>query len=337
MGCAARHGEAQLKALQLREPRTFDVIDVDYPRLDPGHAGQLIVRARFISFCGSDTPFFSGKKPDLRYPLLPGAHVHECVGTVVESSSADFAPGDSVAAIPDNDAGLAEYFLSDDSRAVRLPASLDPCGESTLIQPLSTVLFAVEQLGNLQGRSVAVVGLGAIGLMFCRLLRQGGAERVIGIDPLAYRCAVGKEHGTTQTFPMSAAELVLASKQGLDNWIPPDLCIEAVGHQRQTMNDCIQLVRPRGEILAFGVPDHPGYTIDFECFFRKNAVLRAAVTPPWATYLAKARDLFLAQREEFAALVTHRFPIQDTAQAFQLYEQRRDGILKALLCAPFAC
>ena len=44
----------------------------------------------------------------------------------------------------------------------------------------------------------------------------------------------------------------------------------------------------------------------------------------------KARDLFLACREELASLVTHRFPIQDAEKAFTLYERHEDGILKAV-------
>jgi L-iditol 2-dehydrogenase len=324
-----------MKALQLRAPRTFEMVELDPPQLDPARPGQLLLRARFVSMCGSDLPFFTGGKPNLRYPLVPGAHVHECVGKVVASNSDNYQPGDTLAALPDRDAGLAEFFLADASRAVRLPASLEMCGESTLIQPLSTVLFAIDQLGSLEGRAVAVVGLGAIGLMFCRLLRQGGAAHILGIDPLAYRCTAARQNGATRAYAMPASELALRSRASLDGWVPPDLCIEAVGHQMQTLNDCIQLVRPRGEVLAFGVPDHPAYTIEFEAFFRKNGVLRAVVTPPWAEYLEKARDLFLAQREELAALVTHRFPIQAATQAFELYERRTDGILKALLIASF--
>jgi len=324
-----------MKALQLLQPRTFEVVELDAPRLDPARPGHLLVRTRFVSFCGSDTPFFTGSKSWLHYPLRPGAHVHESVGTIVASNSPSFHPGDLVAAIPDGDAGLAEFYLADAARAAQLPLSLETCGECTLIQPLSTVLYALDQLGSLQGRVVAVVGLGAIGLMFCRLLRQRGADHVIGIDPLPTRCAAAEAHGATRVYARPASEVAQAAGDGLDGWIAPDLCIEAVGHQVQTINDCIHLVRPHGEILAFGVPDQPDYTIDFEGFFRKNAVLRAVVTPPWAEYLGKARDLFMAQRENWSALVTHRFPIRAARRAFELYERHADGIIKALLDASF--
>ena len=74
-------------------------------------------------------------------------------------------------------------------------------------------------------------------------------------------------------------------------WIPPDICIEAVGHQMDTINDCLELVRKYGTVVAFGVPDHPVYALEYETFFRKNAVLMGTVTPDWAEYLPKARRL----------------------------------------------
>ena len=328
-------GGLLVKALQLRRPRHFELVEVDAPRLDPLRTDQLLIRTQFVSFCGSDIPFFAGAKPGQPYPLEPGAHVHECVGTVEAGSSPGFHPGDWVAAIPDNDAGLAEFFQASAARAVRLPPSLEGCGESTLIQPLSTVLFAIDQLGNLEGRAVAVVGLGAIGLMFCRALRQAASAHIIGIDPLPYRCEAGLRHGATQVHSLTASEAALRSPADLADWITPDLCIEAVGHQIQTLNDCIQLVRMRGEILAFGVPDQRIYDLEFETFFRKNAVLRAVVTPPWSAYLVKARDLFLEEKVELSALVTHRFPIMAATQAFELYVRRGDAIIKSVLHAPF--
>ena len=77
--------------------------------------------------------------------------------------------------------------------------------------------------------------------------------------------------------------------------MPPDICIEAVGHQMETLNDCLELVRQQGTVLAFGVPDQPVYAIEYETFFRKNAHLIACVTPDWSEYLAK-HGMFFLQR-----------------------------------------
>lgn len=100
-----------------------------------------------------------------------------------------------------------------------------------------------------------------------------------------------------------------------------------------TVNDCLELVRRRGTVAAFGVPDDPVYALEYEFFFRKNALLMATVTPDWKEYLARARDLFLENREELSKLVTHRLPIRDAEKAFGIYERHEDGIVKAALDA----
>jgi L-iditol 2-dehydrogenase len=328
-------GEANrlMKALQVVQPRIFVSIQASVPHLSPDEPDRLLVRTGWVAVCGSDIPFFAGSKRGSRYPFPPGAPMHECTGQVVESTSEMFQAGDRVVAIPEGDLGLAEFFVARATKAVRLPPELADCSASCLIQPLATVMSAVDRLGDIRGRSIAVVGLGPMGLSFCWLLRKRGAGYIAGIDPCAYRCRVAEGLGADATFPTRSIEVVHVGRRDPGAWDPPEICIEAVGHQMETLNDCLALVRKQGTVVAFGVPDQPVYAIEFETFFRKNEHLIAAVTPDWGEYLAKACDLFFSCRDELSALVTHRFPIQDAAKAFTLYEQRENGVLKVLLDA----
>jgi threonine dehydrogenase-like Zn-dependent dehydrogenase len=322
-----------MKALQVVRPRSFATVQLPVPDLGSGGADRLLIRTRWVSMCGSDIPFFTGNKRFKTYPLPPGAPIHECAGQVVESTSNLFQPGDQVIAIPEGDQGLAEFFVAQAAKAAHLPPDLAGRDTSCMIQPLSTVLNAVDRLGDIQGQSIAVVGLGSIGLFFCRLLKKRGAGRIVGIDPIAYRCRLAEALGASRTFPLRSIEVVHLARQAPGEWEQPDICIEAVGHQTETLNDCFELIRKRGTVLAFGVPDQPVYAVEFETFFRKNAQLVAVVTPEWTRYLARARDLFVECREELEALVTHRFSIRDAGQAFTMYERREQGIIKAVLDA----
>jgi threonine dehydrogenase-like Zn-dependent dehydrogenase len=281
--------------------------------------------------CGSDIPFFTGNKRHKTYPLPVGAPVHECLGQVIESSSSLFLPGDRVVAIPEGDQGLAEFFVARSAKAVQLPADVADNGAACLIQPLSTVINALDRLGNVQGQSVAVIGLGSIGLLFCWLLQKRGAARIVGIDPLAQRCQVAQQMGANEVIPARSIEVCHTMRQNPDRWDAPDICIEAVGHQMETLNDCLALVKQQGTVLAFGVPDQPVYAVEYETFFRKNAHLIACVTPDWSQYLSKSRDVFSASRHELESLFTHRLPIREAEKAFTLYERHEDGILKALI------
>lgn len=322
-----------MKALHLIAPRSFERVDIPNPSLPRNSHEHLVVRTAFVSLCGSDIPFFTGRKRLRPYPMPPGTPVHECVGEVMESTSDQFRPGDRVLSIPDGDQGLAEYFLAQASRTIHLKGSIEDPGAACIIQPLSTVVNAVDRLGDVRGKSIAVVGLGSIGLFFCWLAARRGAGAVIGIDPIESRCRAAKACGATQTICGSSIEVVHRSRAAGSAWSFPDICIEAVGHQMDTINDALELVRRRGAVLAFGVPDHNVYALEYETFFRKNVILIAAVTPDWTDYLAKARDLFLANQKELSAFVTHRLPIRDAQKAFKMYEQHADGIIKAVIDA----
>ena len=320
-----------MKALQVVKPRHFAQVLAVNPDLEAAGADRILVQPEWVSMCGSDIPFFTGSKRHKTYPLPVAAPIHECVGRVVESTSNLFQSGDRVVAIPESDQGLSEYFVAQAAKAVILPADLDDNGTSCLIQPLSTVINAVDRLGNIAGKSVAVIGLGSIGLFFCWMLKKRGAAQIIGIDPLEERCRVAAGMGATECLTTRSLEVLHDARQESGKWDAPDICIEAVGHQMDTLNDCLALVRQEGTVLAFGVPDQPVYAFEYETFFRKNAHLIATVTPIWSEYLAISRNVFLSAREELESLVTHRFPIREAAQAFTMYEKHEDGILKALI------
>ncbi len=169
--------------------------------------------------------------------------------------------------------------------------------------------------------------------MFCWLLRQQGAARIMGIDPCESRCELALQFGATDVRPARSLEVVHAARQSPQQWEQPDIIVEAVGHNTETINDCFELVKRRGTVLAFGVPDQNVYPIEYESFFRKNAHLIAAVTPDWSPYLLKARDLFLSCRNELRPLITHHFSILEAGAAYTMYERHAAGIIKPLLDA----
>ena len=320
-----------MKALQVIRPHSFSTVEVPMAHLDANTSDHILVRTTWVSMCGSDIPFFNGSKRFITYPLAWGAHIHECVGQVVESTSDRFQVGEWVVAIPENDQGLAEFFIANSSKAVLLPNDQGDYSDCCLIQPLSTVMNAVDRLGDISGRSVAVIGLGSIGLLFCLLLKKYGIGWITGIDPIRWRCQVAEDLGVDKTYPMRSIEVVHLGRLNPDQWESPEICIEAVGHDMEPLNDCFELIQKQGMVIAFGVPDQPVYAIEFETFFRKNAHLLAVVNPVWQDYLQKSCNLFFENRNELTSLITHRFAIKEAEKAFKFYEDHEDGVLKVVL------
>lgn len=320
-----------MKALQVVKPGEFEQVHVSVPKLSSVDNDTLLVKTEWATLCASDIAFFAGNKRHRTYPLEPAAPIHECVGEVMESSSVSFRPGDRVLAIPDENKGLAEIFLARASKAVVLPGEINDYGAACLIQPLSTVMSSIDRLGDISGKSVAVVGLGPMGLLLCWYAAVRGAGTVVGIDPVAERCRIAGKLGEARTICSRSIEVAHTARSFPREWEPVDICMEAVGHQMDTINDCLELVRKYGTVVAFGVPDSTVYALEYEVFFRKNALLMATVTPEWAEYLVKARDLYLENVEVLSLLATPRMPVREAEKAFRMYERHEEGVLKAVL------
>jgi threonine dehydrogenase-like Zn-dependent dehydrogenase len=317
-----------MRALQVVKPRQFRVIETARPETGDN---QILVRLGKAVLCGSDIPKFTGMWRGLQYPLPPGMPIHECVGVVVDSHSPCFQVGDRVVAVPSGDQGLAEYYVADAIKAVCIPESLVDSDTNLLIQPLSTVVYALDRLSDIAGCTAIVVGLGPIGLLAVWLLSKYGAGRIIGVDPFAWRCEAACSVGAARTFEIHSDRLVSLTVQDT-TWEPADICIEAVGQQTRTINDCLHLVRRCGQVLAMGVPLDPIYPFEFTRFFRQNIHLIGSVTPPDETYMVRAADLIGRYGQELAFLITHRFALDKTAEAFTLYETRTgDHPLKVLI------
>ena len=316
-----------MKALQLVKPRQFQAVEIARPEIDDA---QILVRLEGAVLCGSDIPKFTGMWPGLQWPLPPGMPIHECVGMVMESRSPRFQVGDRVVAVPRGDRGLAEYYVADENKAIVIPEPLLHSEARLLIQPLSTVVYALDRLGNVTGRTAVVVGLGPIGLLTTWLLHQYGA-RVAGVDPIPSRCQVAQRLGAERTFALPSERLLSTICQG-EEWEPPDIVVEAVGQQTRTINDCLYLARRGGTVLALGVPLEPVYPFEFTKFFRQNIDLIASVTPPDETYMLRAAELVGRHEPELAPLITHRFIPDHAAEAFSMYETRTgDHPLKILI------
>jgi threonine dehydrogenase-like Zn-dependent dehydrogenase len=316
-----------VKALHLVKPRQFEIVQVATPEIGND---QILVRLGKVVLCGSDIPKFAGTWPGLEYPLPPGMPIHECVGVVVDSRSPRFRVGDPVVAVPRGDQGLAEYYVADAVKAIRIPEQLIRSEANLLIQPLSTVVYALDRLVDMTGSAALVVGLGPIGLLTTWLLDQYGA-RVLGADPIAWRCDAARCLGAVRTFELHSERLLpFVARDG--TWEPADICVEAVGQQTRTINDCLYLVRHGGQVLALGVPLEPVYPFDYTRFFRQNVNLVASVTPPDETYMLRAAELVGQHEQELAFLITHRFTLADAAEAYALYERPAEGrSLKVML------
>jgi threonine dehydrogenase-like Zn-dependent dehydrogenase len=337
-------------AAQIIAPRRIKVTDVAEPTV---RDGQIKIKMETACLCGSDTPLFDYdhnalneqnlREPAKRfsvpfvnyagdpYPMQVGQSVHECLGTIVESRSTRFKEGDFVLALPNAHDGLVEYMVASGERAIHLPKDAVPEEQILMTQPLGTVVWACQKLGNLLETDTVVLGQGPMGLLFTHMLANLGARSVIAIDPLDYRLEAARKMHATHTVNSGANDAQEAVRD-ITSGRMADLVVEAVGHQMETINLAMTLTRRLGTVLCFGVPDRENYDgFAYSEFFRNNLSLISSVGPDVVPNFTMARDLIAQGRIDVAPLVTHILPFDQIQKAFELFVDREDGAIKVVL------
>ena len=332
--------------MQITGPRKVEIIEVEMPVLKEG---DVRVRIQKTCLCGSDIPYFGYDQQKLLdegkpnaaghidysqsnvYPLPVGLSLHECVGVVVESASSDFQEGDFVLALPFDQYGFFEYLTLPESRIFPLPEEPVSKQEILMAQPLGTLLYAWRMMPEIEGKKVAVIGQGPIGLMFNALLKLRGVGTVIGIDRLEERASVGRQMGADEIIVSGGAGTV-EQLSDLTNGDMADVVIEAVGHADLSFNEAVDLVRKEGTIFEFGVVDTDYVdNYPFGKVFYKNLTVRHSVGAKDKGDFLSAADLIAEGKVDMKPLLTHSFPFENAQTAYETFVDRKDGAIKVLI------
>jgi threonine dehydrogenase-like Zn-dependent dehydrogenase len=303
---------------RLVAPYTFERVDI--PEKAPESLGDRQVLLRFLAagVCGSDLPAFRGTKGHLPGDTgtsaaeMDGFPIHEVVGEVIASRHRNHSVGDRVVGWASGFDGLMEYVVADGDGLAPYDPVLTP-QHAVALQPLACVLYALEQLPNIKGSRVAVIGQGSIGLLFSYAAKALGARHVTGVDPVD-RDGVGKEFGV-DTIVRATSDRWVSHLDASDR---PDIVIEAVGHQVATLNHAVEAAAFGGTVFYFGVPDDDSYPISMRTMLRNNLTLKSGVTLDRRRVLCVANEFVGKHPELLTAYVTHTFGVDEVQAAFEL-------------------
>lgn len=316
-------------AAHITAPRKLDFVDVPIPSLDRLPGEPILVQLHAGVLCASDFPRYLGGAFNVPFPRPVGDSLHECIGIVAESRCPRLKPGDWTLAIPPDQRGMSEYFVTDGSMAVALPAHT-PREHLILGQPLGTVLWAARKLPNLMDLDVAVVGQGPIGLFFTHLASNMGARRVIGLDKLDYRLEFARAMRATHTINVDRENALQAVRDYTDGR-GADVVIEAVGHQAESVQLSIRLAAKHGTVLVFGVPDEEHYPLPIHDMVYQNLRVIGSIHPNVQRDLPLALDMIRQGRLDVGPMITHRFDFADAQAALELAIGRVNNPIKVLL------
>ena len=318
-----------MRAARLSSPKQFELMDTDVPTLKDG---QVLIRLQRLSICGSDLRIYDRLLPEEDYPMAPGRPGHECAGVVEDSRSDEYRAGQRVIVLPSNMAGLVEYVAESPGRIIPLPDE----GELTTLlmcQPMGTVMYACQRIGSVLGRRVVVLGQGAIGLNFTDMMARQGASQVIAVDQLDYRLEHAKRVGATHTIN-AAREEVAAAVDEITQGELADVVVEAAGRS-ETANMIWPLLRLHGTVAIFGLPLHEDtFLFDYGAMMSKLPNIVVTVSSRTADptqHIKECVDLVAQGRLDLSHLVTHRMPFEEVQRAYDMYNDKTDGVIKVVM------
>ena len=327
--------------------------DSEMPQLGPE---DVLVQQKHIGLCGSDVTAFHdphvGGIPDGGLPVVIG---HECAGVVVATGEqvTHLKVGDRVALEPGVPCGTCEwcrsgkYNLCPDvifmaappfvtgafSRYVRHPANLAfllpehvSTVEGALIEPFAVGIHASGRGEAQPGKTVAILGMGCIGLMTLLACRMRGVTRLIVADQYENRLQKAREFGadvcvnTTREDFREAVLRYTASKGA-------DIVFETAGSPA-TAAQTPYLVKAGGKIVMVG-NIHGETPFDFFTINSKEADVISVFR--YRNVYPLAIESIANGLVDVKPMVTHTYPFEQVQQAFQCALQERQTALKVMV------
>ncbi len=319
-----------MKAARIVAPKQFDFVDLDMPQAGDG---ECLIKLERVSVCGSDIRHGYGPiEPEEHYPMMPGRPCHELAGVITESRTDEYHEGQRVIVIPDRGTGgLMEYIVSRPGRMILLPDE-GPLDEWVMCQPPGTVLYSCKRMDTLLQKNVLVLGQGSIGLSFTMLTSRMGARNVIAVDPLDYRLEKSAHMGATHTVNPDNDNLTEAIQE-ITRGAGPDIVVEAAGYP-DTFNEAFRQVRQFGTVILFGIQSDDFVPLEHNLLMEKQPTIFPTTGARSADPISQIQDLVSLRERgwcEPADLITHRLPFSEVQQAYDMYEQRQDNVIKVVM------
>lgn len=338
-----------MRVVEYHSNSDIRVVEFPVPEIGPG---ELLVQLRACGLCASDVMEWYMQP---RAPLYPG---HEPVGVVVATGEGvqQFSIGERVfmhhhvpcmvchycrrgffsqcatfRATRLFPGGLAEYIrvpaLNVQLDVLSLPNELTDVA-ATLIEPLACCIRGISRASIEAGDSVLILGAGSNGSMLAQLARQRGAGRVIIVDSIAYRRQRALDSGIDYALDPQDGT-VLEQVYAINDNRKPDIVI-VTPSSITAMQQGIELVGPGGTVLLFAPPPPTAVlpVVPNTLFFSEITLRTSYSAGPYET--RQALDMLRYGRIDADMVITHRFALQDAAQAFQLVAKPGDA-LKAII------
>lgn len=339
-----------MKAAVISGKGMVELRDLPTPMIGPN---EILVRMRACGVCGTDLEKIHGE--NITPPILG----HEVAGEVEQTGGQmrEFEKGDRVLvhhhvscrncfyckngletlceAYPKSNldpCGFADYFripstLVSGGTVYRLPESMT-YEEGSQVEPTACCIRALRKAGVKAGDSVAIFGVGPVGLMHLQLAKMYGAAPIIAIDLLENRRELAARLGADATLNPTTDD-VPKTISSITTDLGVDYAIVATGSLR-AVEQAISSVRKGGKVVVFGAPAKGAQlSVDISRLFLREIRVESSYSTS-ETEMRMALDLIEKKRINPSKLITHRLPLAKALEAFSLAE-RGAGAVKIVI------
>ncbi len=322
--------------LRLHGPRDLRLHDEPEP---VPCAGQQLLKLNSVGICGSDLHWFNEQgigDARLAAPLILG---HEfsastqngervAVEPAIPCGSCEYClrghpnlcPTVIFAGHGGQDGALREFMAWDEKCLFRIPDSISN-DDGAMLEPLGVAIHALDLAHLRTGMTVGIIGCGPIGLLILQLVKLSGATNIIATDILQHRVdaarALGAQHAILAE-DQRGTDLILAASAGRGL----DVVFEVAGNQN-AVEAAVDTVIPGGKLILVGIPSDDKTSFPASVARRKGLTIKL-VRRMKLTY-PRAIDLVTSGQVDVRSLITHRFRLEQAAEAFET-AQRREGL-----------
>ena len=337
------------------------VEEVPRPQAGPGEA---VIRVTMTTICGTDLHIVRGE-----YAVKPGLIIgHEPVGVIEELGGGvtGYSVGDRVlvgaitpcgqcnACLSGNlsqcghgsgyeaiggwrfgntiNGAQAESLLVPNAQAnlAKIPDDVTDEQVVLLADIASTGISGAESGGVRIGDVVAVFAQGPIGLCASLGAKLMGAAVVIGVDGDDARLAIAKKMGVDVVLDYRKVDVVDEIRR-LTHGTGADVAIESLGTQ-ETFENALRVLRPGGTLSSLGVYSGK-LQMPYDAFAAGLGDHRIVTTlcPGGKERMRRLIEMVRSGRLDLRPLITHRFKLADINEAYKLFGERRDGVMKVAI------
>ena len=338
----------------------FRIQEVDKPRAG---VGEAVIRITLTTICGTDLHIVRGE-----YPVKPGLIIgHEPVGIIEEIGlgvtgyeigervlvGAITPCGQCLACLSGQlsqcghgekyealggwrfgntiNGSQAEYLLVPNAQANLAKIPDDVTDEQVLLlADIASTGFSGAESGHVRiGDSVAIFAQGPIGLCATAGARLMGAALIIGVDGDDNRLAMSRKMGADITLDYRTQDVVAEIKKLTGGGA--DVSIEALGIQ-QTFENALRCLRPGGILSSLGVYSGK-LQVPYDAFGAGIGDYKIVTTlcPGGKERMRRLIEIVKHGRVDLTPLITHSFSLDNIAEAYSLFGERRDNVIKVAI------